>query len=241
MLDLRPFQSLGRMDIDWLSARYHFSFANYYDRSRMGLGPLRVWNDDTIAAHSGFPPHGHKDMEIITYVRSGAITHEDGLGNTGRTQAGDVQVMSAGTGIMHAEYNREDTDIQSFQIWIQTDAQGHTPRWETRAFPTADGGTGLRPLASGRPAALDQGALLIHQDATLFGGVLAPGEAWSLDLSGGRAAYLVPTRGGLTARDDSGDTVAVSLRDGLAVTETDSLTLSAGDAETEVVLVDVRP
>ncbi len=237
MLDLRPFRSLGRMDIDWLSARYHFSFADYYDRSRMGLGPLRVWNDDTIAARGGFPPHPHRDMEIITYVRSGAITHEDGMGNRGRTKAGDVQVMSAGTGVVHAEYNREDEDIQSFQIWIQTDARGHVPRWETRAFPTAEAGSGLRPLASGRPAHLEAGALLIHQDATLFGGVLRPGESWSLDLEG-RGAYLVPTRGTLTAGDGAA-TVVVGTRDGLAVTETTRLTLTAGDEETEVVLVDV--
>lgn len=239
MLDLRPFQSLGRMDIDWLSARYHFSFADYYDRSRMGLGPLRVWNDDTIRAGTGFPPHGHRDMEIITYVRHGAVTHEDGLGNQGRTQAGDVQVMSAGTGIMHAEYNREPEDTTLFQIWIQTNARGHAPRWETRTFPTAETGSGLRPLASGRAADLAAGALPIHADATLLGGVLAPGDRWSMDLSG-RAAYLVPARGSLTATDDSGATVTVSLRDGLAVTDTTTLTLTAGEEETEVVLVDVR-
>lgn len=240
MLDLRPFKSLGRMNIDWLSARYHFSFADYYDRSRMGLGPLRVWNDDTIRAHSGFPPHGHRDMEIITYIRSGAITHEDGLGNVGRTVAGDVQVMSAGTGITHAEYNREDEDVQVFQIWIQTDARGHQPRWETRAFPTAETGTGLRPLASGRDADLAAGALPIHADATLFGGVLSPGQTATFDL-GGRAAYLVPSRGTLTALDDDGVGITVNTRDGLAVTATKTLTLTAGNAETEVVLVDVSP
>lgn len=237
MLDLRPFRGLGRMDIDWLSARYHFSFAEYYDRSRMGLGPLRVWNDDTIAAKSGFPPHGHRDMEIITYIRSGAITHEDGLGNRGRTEAGNVQVMSAGTGITHAEYNLEPEDTQLFQIWIQTDARGHQPRWESRAFPTAEGGTGLRPLASGRAAELEAGALMIHADATVLGGVLAPGQSWTLDLAG-RAAYLVPARGTLSATD-GGDPVAVGTRDGLAVTDTTSLTLTAGDEEAEVVLVDV--
>jgi len=239
MLDLRPFPPLGRMDIDWLSARYHFSFAEYYDRSRMGLGPLRVWNDDTIAAKSGFPPHPHRDMEIITYIRSGAITHEDGLGNRGRTEAGNVQVMSAGTGIVHAEYNLEPEEMQLFQIWIQTDARGHAPRWESRAFPTAEAGGGLRPLASGRPAHLDAGALAIHADATVYGGVLRPGETWSLDLTG-RAAYLVPARGGLTA-DDGAETIPVNTRDGLAVTETDRLTLTAGADEAEVVLVEVTP
>ncbi len=107
MIERRPFESLGGANHGWLDAKHHFSFADYADAKRMGWGALRVWNDDTIAAHSGFPPHPHRDMEIITYVREGAITHQDNLGNKGRTEAGDVQVMSAGTGIRHAEYNLE--------------------------------------------------------------------------------------------------------------------------------------
>ena len=119
MIEVVPFETLGRLDIDWLSARYHFSFANYHDPARTGLGPLLVWNDDTIQPGTGFDPHGHRDMEIITYVRRGAISHRDHLGNEGRTVAGDVQVMSAGTGIRHAEYNLEDEATQIFQIWIE--------------------------------------------------------------------------------------------------------------------------
>ena len=121
MIDIRKFNSLGHADHGWLDARHHFSFASYYDPARMGWGRIRVWNDDQIAAKSGFPPHPHRDMEIVTYVRTGAITHQDSMGNKGRTGAGDVQVMSAGTGVTHAEYNLEDEQTTLFQIWIETD------------------------------------------------------------------------------------------------------------------------
>ena len=118
MIERRPASELGRFRNDWLNARYHFSFADWHDPARMGWGALRVWNDDEIAPKTGFPPHGHADMEIITYVRAGAITHQDSLGNSGRTVAGDVQVMSAGSGIRHAEYNLEPETTKIFQIWI---------------------------------------------------------------------------------------------------------------------------
>ncbi|MEQ1641639.1 MAG: pirin family protein, partial [Novosphingobium sp.] len=118
MIELRPFASIGAANHGWLDAHHHFSFADYQDPARTQWGRLRVWNDDAIAAQTGFPPHGHQDMEIITYVRAGAISHKDSLGNQGRTGAGDVQVMSAGTGIQHAEYNLEDEETRLFQIWI---------------------------------------------------------------------------------------------------------------------------
>lgn len=108
MIEIRPFDRLGHADHGWLDARHHFSFASYHDPARMHWGALRVWNDDMIAPNTGFGTHPHRDMEIITYVREGAITHQDSLGNTGRTEAGDVQVMSAGTGIRHSEYNRDN-------------------------------------------------------------------------------------------------------------------------------------
>jgi len=127
MIDIRPFDTLGHADHGWLDARHHFSFANYHDPERMGWGNIRVWNDDTIAAQSGFPPHPHRDMEIVTFVRSGAISHRDSLGNEGRTVAGDVQVMSAGTGITHAEYNLEEEQTTLFQIWIIPDRTGDKP------------------------------------------------------------------------------------------------------------------
>ena len=126
MIELRPYRELGGAQHGWLDTRHHFSFAEYYDPKRMGWGALRVWNDDTIAPRTGFPPHPHRDMEIITYVRKGAITHKDNLGNQGRTEAGDVQVMSAGTGIAHSELNEEDEATQIFQIWISRVRQLNT-------------------------------------------------------------------------------------------------------------------
>ncbi len=138
MIEVRPFETLGRFDNDWLSARYHFSFSDYRDPQRMGFGPLRVWNDDRVRPGQGFAPHGHRDMEIITYIRKGAITHEDHLGNRGRTEAGDVQVMSAGTGITHAEYNVEESDTELFQIWVEPAVLGVRPRWATGGFPRGE-------------------------------------------------------------------------------------------------------
>lgn len=231
MIELRPFDQLGTFRNEWLDAHYHFSFADYLNRDRMGLGVLRVWNDDTIRPHTGFPPHGHRDMEIITYVRKGAITHEDGLGNRGRTAAGDVQVMSAGGGITHAEFNLEDEETQLFQIWIQTDQRGHQPRWETRAFPGRDRAGRLTPLASGRPG--DDGALAIHQDAAVLGATLFPGQSVSHRLAG-RRAYLVPSAGTILVND-----VRARARDGIVAAGEDVLTIAAADDTAEVVLVDV--
>ena len=138
MIEIRDFNSLGGANHGWLDAKHHFSFARYYDPKRMGWGALRVWNDDLIRAKTGFPPHPHRDMEIITYVREGAITHRDHLNNEGRTVAGDVQVMSAGRGIQHEEWNLEDEDARIFQIWIESSREGITPRWETARFPKED-------------------------------------------------------------------------------------------------------
>ena len=148
MIEVRPFSGLGGADHGWLKARHHFSFASYHDPRRMGWGALRVWNDDEIAPQTGFPPHPHRDMEIITYVREGAITHKDNLGNEGRTEAGDVQIMSAGTGIVHAEYNLEPETTRIFQIWIIPDRRGVTPNWGAKTFPKATREAGFEVLAS---------------------------------------------------------------------------------------------
>ncbi|RSY00795.1 pirin family protein, partial [Sphingomonas koreensis] len=174
MIEVRPFHSLGAANHGWLDAHHHFSFADYYDPQRVQWGALRVWNDDTIAAKSGFPPHPHSDMEIVTYVRTGAISHRDNLGNAGRTVAGDVQVMSAGTGIQHAEYNLEDEETTLFQIWIMPDRRGHAPSWGTRPFPR-DSRTGhFDVLASG--VAGDEDALRIHATARVLGSPLPAGH-----------------------------------------------------------------
>jgi redox-sensitive bicupin YhaK (pirin superfamily) len=236
MLDLRPFASLGAFKNDWLDAHHHFSFADYYDRSRMGLGSLRVWNDDTIKAGTGFDPHPHRDMEIITYIRNGAITHQDGLGNRGRTEAGDVQVMSAGTGIVHAEYNLEPEDMTLFQIWVIPARKRVTPRWENRAFPKTPGR--LIPLASGREQDAADSPIEIYQDAAILGGLLAAKTPITHALGTGRAAYLVPTKGSLLVETADGESVEVHPRDGLVVADTERLIITPRQ-DAEVVLADV--
>src|ERR1043166_1931272 len=167
MIDIRKFSTLGHADHGWLDARHHFSFADYHDPARMGWGAIRVWNDDRIAAKSGCPPHPHRDMEIITYVREGAITHQDSLGNQGRTEAGDVQVMSAGSGIRHSEYNLEPTKTKIFQIWIEPNTHGGQPTWGAKPFPKGDRANGkLVTIASG--FAGDKDALPIRADARVL-------------------------------------------------------------------------
>ncbi|MGP1395099.1 MAG: pirin family protein [Inquilinaceae bacterium] len=228
-----PFESLGHADHGWLDARHHFSFADYYDPARTGHGPLLVWNDDTIAPGTGFPKHPHRDMEIITYVRSGAITHEDHLGNRGRTEAGDVQVMSAGKGILHAEFNMDAEPTTLFQIWIQPHTARVEPRWEQRRFPKADRAGALVPLASGRDADIARGALRIHQDAALLGATLDAGQSVTHALGADRLGYLVVARGRASVNG-----VALGPRDGAALTGLDSVTIDA-DEETELLLADL--
>lgn len=227
-IDLREFATLGHADHGWLDARHHFSFASYHDPARMGWGSIRVWNDDTIGAKSGFPPHPHRDMEIVTYVRSGAITHQDSLGNTGRTGAGDVQVMSAGTGVTHAEYNLEDEPTTLFQIWIEPRTRGVAPAWGQQPFPKDDRAGKLVTLASGFD---DPGALSINADARVLGATLAAGESVEHRVGAGRHAYLVAATGALTV-----DGTPVAARDGVALGEGDYVIVASEDAE--LVLVD---
>jgi redox-sensitive bicupin YhaK (pirin superfamily) len=231
MIHVTPFQRLGSFRNDWLDAHHHFSFGSYYDPERMGFGPLRVWNDDRIAAGTGFDMHGHRDMEIITYVRTGAITHEDHLHNIGRTGARDVQVMSAGTGIMHAERNNETGATELFQIWIEPSRRGVAPRWEARQFPASEASGRLIPLASGRVT--DPGVLQIHQDATLWGGNFAKGGSVDLALEPGRIAYLVPSRGTVTVNG-----VTAPTRSGVMIAGETTLTI-AGTEDFEIVLADL--
>src|SRR3546814_1089080 len=194
--------------------------SDLHDPRRMGVGSLRVWNDDTIRPGSGFDLHGHRDMEIITYVRRGAITHQDHLGNVGRTEAGDVQVMSAGSGIMHAEFNREDETAQIFQIWIEPAVHGVAPRWETRSFPKAGREGRLVPLASGRKD--DGDALPIYQDAAILGATLAAGQSVSHPLAPGRKAYLVPASGHVTVNGKP-----AGARDGVMLQDVQEVTIAA--------------
>lgn len=232
MIDIRPFAGLGHADHGWLEARHHFSFAGYHDPARMGWGAIRVWNDDTIAAQSGFPPHSHADMEIVTFVRSGAITHQDSLGNTGRTGAGDVQVMSAGTGITHAEYNLEPEATTLFQIWILPDRRGEEPSWGQRDFPKADRAGKWVTLAAGEPNG--DGVLPIRADARVLAARLGAGGTLDYPADPARHLYLVAPTGRITVNGRPADP-----RDGIAVTGETHLHVRAED-DAELVLVDAR-
>ena len=235
MIERRPFDSLGGANHGWLNAKHHFSFANYYDPSRMSWGNLRVWNDDEIAAGSGFPPHPHSDMEIITYVREGAITHEDSLGNKGRTEAGDVQVMSAGTGIRHAEYNAEPTLTRIFQIWIEPTNRGEAPAWGAKPFPKGDRAGQFVVLASGfdgENQATGGDALPIRTDARIVGATLKAGESATYPLGATRRGYLVPAIGEVEVNG-----VRLNARDGAAISNEATITVTAV-SDAEIVLVD---
>ncbi len=231
MIELRPFTKLGGANHGWLQAKHHFSFANYRDPARLGWGRLLVWNDDAIAPGTGFPAHPHRDMEIITYVRKGAITHEDSLGNKGRTEAGDVQIMSAGTGIRHSEYNLESEETQLFQIWIAPAREGEAPRWGARPFPKGARAGQFVALASGYEA--DAEALPLRAPARVLGATLKAGERATYTLGRERLAYLVPAAGAVEI-----DGVTVGTRDGAAIKDVDTLTVRALE-DSELVLVDV--
>jgi redox-sensitive bicupin YhaK (pirin superfamily) len=231
MIERRPFNTLGGANHGWLDAKHHFSFASYGDPARTQWGALRVWNDDTIQPNTGFPPHSHADMEIITYVREGAITHRDNLGNHGRTEAGDVQVMSAGTGITHSEYNLEPGTTKIFQIWIIPSHRGLPPAWGARPFPGAERSGRFVALASG--SASDTEALPIRADAKVLGARLKAGEKTSYPLSKNRRAYLVPAAGKVEVNG-----VVLEARDGAAIENEDELRVTALE-DAELVLVDV--
>lgn len=232
MLDKREFSSLGHADHGWLNARHHFSFAQYHDPQRMGWGNIRVWNDDQIAPKSGFPTHPHRDMEIITFVRKGAITHEDSMGNKGRTEAGDVQVMSAGTGIRHSEYNLEDEETQIFQIWIIPRENGGAPRWNAKSFPKGDRANSLEVLASGDAVDIASGALEIRADGRILGATLNAGNTLDYTLPETRKAYLVVSRGKVTING-----TAMQERDGIAIGDAAALNIIA-EQDAEIVIAE---
>jgi redox-sensitive bicupin YhaK (pirin superfamily) len=230
MIEVRPFETLGAANHVWLDAHHHFSFADYYDPRRTSWGGLRVWNDDTIAPKSGFPTHPHRDMEIITYVRTGAITHQDSLGNHGRTEAGDVQVMSAGTGVAHSEFNLEDEPTTLFQIWITPTRSGEKPSWGARPFPKGERSGKFVTLASG--FANDDEALPIRTDARVAAATLKAGETAEYPLGKERRGYLVPATGALQIEGQM-----VKARDGVAISDVEVLRVTALE-DSEVVLVD---
>lgn len=233
MIEIRPLASLGGANHGWLDTKHHFSFADYYDPARMNWGALRVWNDDDIAPRTGFPPHSHRDMEIITYVRKGAITHRDSLGNEGRTEAGDVQVMSAGAGITHSEYNLEDVPTQIFQIWIMPTSAGVEPGWGARPFPKGERAGRFVTLASGGAKTEAGDALPIRADARVLGATIKAGESVDYALGAGRRAYMVAATGAVAVNG-----VRAQARDGVAIADEESFRVEALE-DSEVVLVDV--
>jgi redox-sensitive bicupin YhaK (pirin superfamily) len=230
MLQLRSKETLDHGDRGWLKARHHFVVSDASNRANTPLGPLVLWNDDEIAPGTGFGRHSHANMEIVTYVRQGAVTHEDSVGNVGRTVAGDVQVMSAGTGISHSEQNRDGDPLKLFQIWLRPRQDGGTPRWDSRKFPKADRAGRLVELASGEPQSAE--ALRIRADARVLGATLLAGTTLTHSPAGYRHAYLAPARGVILV---NGQRVAVG--DGIAATDESELTITA-EEDAEFILVD---
>lgn len=231
MITVYPYETLGRADHGWLQARYHFSFADYRNARRIRFGKLRVINDDIVKAGSGFDMHQHEDMEIITFVRSGAITHKDSKGNEGRTEAGNVQVMSAGSGIYHSEFNLESEDTTLYQIWIFPKEKGVQPRWDMATFSDRKAAGELPLLVSGRAEDEGKGALFIHQDASISGGRLDAGQELTQPIKD--QAYMLISDGEI-------EILGEPLRkgDGLEITDQDSVTIKAL-TDAEVILIDV--
>jgi len=229
VIERRQFQSLSGARSDWLQAKYHFSPME----ARSGWGALRIWNDDEIAPNSGFPPHSHSNMEIITYVRDGAVTHRDSLGNGGRIAAGDVQVMSAGTGIKHTEFNLEQQTTRLFQIWIKPKSDGGAPAWGTKPFPKKDRAGCFVTLASGFES--DREALPIRVEARVLGATLTRDQALTYDTASDRFLYLVPSTGTVSLNG-----VQLDARDGAAIKRLRQLTITAV-CDSELVLVDAPP
>ena len=175
MINIIKYNDLGGADHGWLKAKHHFSFANYQDPKRVHFGPMRVINDDVVSPQTGFASHPHDNMEIITYVRKGAITHKDNMGNLGKTGAGDVQVMSAGKGVVHSEYNYENEDTNLYQIWIFPNKKDVKPRWDAKKFPKEPVKGKLKPLVTGFENDDDQ-TLKIHQDIEILAGNINQGD-----------------------------------------------------------------
>jgi redox-sensitive bicupin YhaK (pirin superfamily) len=231
VVERRPFQKLAGDERSWLKAKHHISFADDGGAFSRGWGSLRAWNDDEIAPHSGFPPHAHANVEIITYVREGAVTHRDSLGNQGRTKAGDVQVMSAGTGIRHSEYNLEHRPTRIFQIWIAPSLPGGSPAWGTKPFPSGDRSGRFVTLASGFED--DTDALPIRAHARVLGAALQRGESLDYTFGEERLGYLVPAFGALEVNG-----VRIGARDGAAIKDVSILKIVALEAS-ELVMIDV--
>ena len=231
MIEHRRIDEIGGTELDWLKAKHHFALGPYGNPAHKPVGNLYVWNDDEIAPRSGFPPHQHADVEIVTYVREGVITHTDSLGNKGYVHAGDVQVMSAGTGIRHSESNEGHAPTRLFQIWLSPVRSGGEPTWGTRPFPRSDRAGRFVLLAS---RAGREGSLPVGSDADVLGGMLPNGAETVYELADDEAAYIVPATGSIEINGEE-----LTPRDGAAIRGERFLRIKALD-DAEVVLVVTR-
>jgi hypothetical protein len=230
MIEMRPYRSLGGGHHGWLKTRHHFSFADYQEDERDSWGALSAWNDNEIAPGAGFPAHPHADVDIITYVRRGAIVHDDNLGNCARMEAGYVQILSAGSGIRHSEYNLENVPAHLFQIWLRPDQSGGCPEWSARAFSKSDEAGQFIALASGLRA--DSEAAPIRSGARVLGLTLKAGQRIEYWPERHRHLYLVPAAGSIRVNG-----VWAGERDGIAVSDEERLILEA-EEDCEIVMVD---
>lgn len=232
MMTIRPAQDRGVANFGWLDSRHTFSFGQYYDSNHMGFADLRVINEDKVTAGQGFPTHGHEDMEIVTYVLEGALEHKDSIGTGSVIRPGDVQRMSAGTGIRHSEYNASKTDpVHFLQIWILPEQKGIEPGYEQKNFAIAEKQGQFRLVGSrdGR-----DGSITIHQDINLYAAVLSEGEVLDYTLAPGRVAWLQVARGTLQLNDQT-----LSAGDGVAIAQEAMMTLQGSAPDTEVLLFDM--
>ena len=232
MLAIRHSNERGAANFGWLASRHTFSFGNYYDPEHMGFGPLRVINEDHVQPGEGFGAHGHRDMEIISYVIDGALQHQDNIGNGSIIRPGDVQRMTAGTGVRHSEMNASDADpVHFLQIWVLPEREGLTPGYEQKAFTTEDKRGVLRLVGSrdGR-----DGSVTIHQDVNLYATVLTRDEAVEAELAAGRKGWLQIVRGAVSV---NGKTLEAG--DGAAVSGPEAIELLGAAEESEALWFDM--
>ena len=232
MIDVRPASAFAATQLGWLKARHHFPVDGRDDPAHRPVKSLYVWNDDEFAPGHGFPPHFHRNVEIITYVRAGAVTHEDTLGNSYEIGAGDVQVMSAGSGLRHSEFNRGTVPLKLFQIWLAPNRLGEQPFYATRRFPDRER-SGLTILASGLGEDISSGALRLRADARLLAGRLKAGHSMSYLLEVRRGIYVVPAAGMVSING-----AQIGTGDGAAITGEATLEFEALE-DAELVAVEV--
>ena len=231
MIAVRPANERGAVNMGWLDARHSFSFGSYYDPDHMGFGPLRVINEDRIEPAQGFGMHGHKDMEIVTYMIDGALAHKDSMGNGSVIREGEVQRMTAGTGVMHSEFNDSDkARAHLLQIWILPETEGLEPGYEEKAFSRDDKLNSLRLIAS-RDAR--DGSMMIHRDVDLYASVTEAGQSLMHELAAGRSAWIQVVNGALTVNGQS-----LVEGDGAAIVEVTSLEISTAEGA-EFLLFDI--